>query len=232
VQHSVRSDLLTLAVGAFLLGIVGALIGHIVITLALGAVAYLTLQVRRLQRLQRWLTASDAERPPDIPGIWGAIAEEFYRQKRDLRREQLAHANLAARVRQITAALEDGLILLDRRLQLDWWNDSAARLLKLRSSDRGSNITNLVRNPLFTAYIQQTTFNQPLELYAPQDEKRTYQYLAGRYGQGEVVLVVRDITPPATPGGAAQGLCSQCIPRVAHSSDGYGGLPGNHGRPG
>jgi len=194
VQHSVRSDLLTLAVGAFLLGIVGALIGHIVITLALGAVAYLTLQVRRLQRLQRWLITSDAERPPDIPGIWGAIAEEFYRQKRDLRREQLAHANLAARVRQITAALEDGLILLDRRLQLDWWNDSAARLLKLRSSDRGSNITNLVRNPLFTAYIQQTTFNQPLELYAPQDEKRTYQYLAGRYGQGEVVLVVRDIT--------------------------------------
>lgn len=194
MQHSVRRDLLTLGIGTCLLGIVGALLGHIAITLALGVVAYLTLQARRLQRLQRWLTASDAERPPDIPGIWGAIAEEFYRQKRELRREQLAHANLTARVRQITAALEDGLILLDRRLQLDWWNDSAARLLKLRHSDRGSNITNLVRNPLFTAYIQQTTFNQPLELYAPQDEKRTYQYLAGRYGQGEVVLVVRDIT--------------------------------------
>jgi two-component system, OmpR family, phosphate regulon sensor histidine kinase PhoR len=194
VQHSVRSDLLTLGIGSLLLGIFGALIGHVTAALALGAVAYLALQARRLQRLQRWLSTSDAERPPDIPGIWGAVAEEFYRHRRDLRREQLAHANLAARVRQITAALEDGLILLDRRLQLDWWNDSAARLLKLRSSDRGSNITNLIRNPLFTAYIQQSSFDQPLELYAPQDEKRTYQYLAGRYGQGEVVLVVRDIT--------------------------------------
>ncbi|MFU8763218.1 MAG: phosphate regulon sensor histidine kinase PhoR [Haliea sp.] len=194
MQHSVRSDLLTLGIGSLLLGIFGALIGHVTATLALGAVAYLALQARRLQRLQRWLSTSDAERPPDIPGIWGAVAEEFYRHRRDLRREQLAHANLAARVRQITAALEDGLILLDRRLQLDWWNDSAARLLKLRSSDRGSNITNLIRNPLFTAYIQQSSFDQPLELYAPQDEKRTYQYLAGRYGQGEVVLVVRDIT--------------------------------------
>ena len=194
MQNSVRSDLLTLGIGSLLLGIFGALIGHVTATLALGAVAYLALQARRLQRMQRWLTTSDAERPPHIPGIWGAVADEFYRHRRDLRREQLAHANLAARVRQITAALEDGLILLDRKLQLDWWNDSAARLLKLRSSDRGSNITNLIRNPLFTAYIQQSSFDQPLELYAPQDEKRTYQYLAGRYGQGEVVLVVRDIT--------------------------------------
>lgn len=194
MQHSARSELLTLGIGIFLLVPFGVLIGHLPSTLALGATAYLVLHARRLRRLQRWLTTSDAERPPHIPGIWGAVAEEFYRHRRDLRREQLAHANLAARVRQITAALEDGLILLDRRLQLDWWNHSAARLLKLRDSDRGSNITNLVRNPLFTAYIQQAGFDQPLEIYAPQDEKRTYQYLAGRYGQGEVVLVVRDIT--------------------------------------
>jgi len=170
VQQSARSELLTLSIGILLLVPFGVLIGHLPSTLALGATTYLALHARRLRRLQRWLNTSDAERPPHIPGIWGAVAEEFYRHRRDLRREQLAHANLAARVRQITAALEDGLILLDRKLQLDWWNHSAARLLKLRDSDRGSNITNLVRNPLFTAYIQQSGFDQPLELYAPQDE--------------------------------------------------------------
>ncbi len=193
-MQGVRSELLTLGSGLLLFGLLGVQLGHPGLTLAFGVSVFLLVHIQRLRRLQRWLATNDAERPPHIPGIWGSIAEDFYRHRRDLRREQLAHANLTARVRQITAALEDGLILLDRKQQLDWWNPSAARLLKLRASDRGFNIANLVRNPLFTAYIQQTSFDQPLELYAPQDDRRTYQYLAGRYGQGEVVLVVRDIT--------------------------------------
>lgn len=194
MQHSVRSELFTLGIAALLVGLFGALIGQLAATLALGGIAFLIVHTRRLQRLRRWLATQEAERPPHIPGIWGAVADEFYRQRRDLRREQLAHATLGARVRQITTALEDGLILLDHKRQLDWWNPAAARLLKLRDSDRGSNIANFVRNPLFTAYIQRSSFEQPLELYAPNDEKSSYQYHAGRYGQGDVVLVVRDIT--------------------------------------
>ena len=87
-----------------------------------------------------------------------------------MRKENLARGDLAQLIRRTEksmSAMRDGVVLLDRRQQLETWNQAAAQALGLRvATDRRQAFTNLVRHPQMIEYLQANDFRQPLSCQA------------------------------------------------------------------
>ena len=194
MQEGLRSEIrrLTLLVIVFI-GI-GLVNGYPLETLVIGAALYTFYTFGRIRKVYHWLYTEREGMPPEMGGLWGDLTDELYRRQQRLEQAKKNYTALALRIRQITSALDDGMILLTADRTLDWWNPSATQLLNLKEDDRGEVISNLIRNPTFVNYIHGEQFDRALEVRSVQDENRIYQFTAGQFGRGEVVLMVRDIT--------------------------------------
>ena len=120
-----------------------------------GVGLYVIWTFRTISLLFGWIDKGMRGIPPDADGVWGEISDTLNRQRRRHRRTQEKMRRTINRVSRLTEALDEGILVLRSDLSLDWWNSSAASLLGLRSSDRGSAIMNLMRDPEFVEYINQ-----------------------------------------------------------------------------
>lgn len=176
--------------------LVGQLSGQYAWALAVGLGGYLFWSQRQLVRLYGWLKrARPDELPPESSGLWGEVFDGIY----DLqKRNQRARGRLQAvidRVQESTAALQDAVVMLDAQGNLEWWNRAAETLLGLkRNQDGGQQITNLIRHPRFQEYFRQDSYAEPLELASPIDDHIRLQYQVTLYGNGEHLMLVRDVT--------------------------------------
>lgn len=188
----IRHLMLVLAAG-LLLGLVSDQWGW---AIAAALAGYLGWSTWQLLRLYQWLkTHQSDEAPPDSYGLWGEVFDSIYHLQR---RNQKARGRLQAvidRMQESTAALRDGMILLDRDGNLEWWNQSAERLLGLKSpQDGGQPVSNLVRHPRFKEYFAQEDYREPLELTSPINDNLRLQFHITIYGAGEHLMLVRDVT--------------------------------------
>jgi two-component system phosphate regulon sensor histidine kinase PhoR len=163
-------------------------------TLAVGLVAYSFWTFRIISQLFSWIDRGMRGFPPDADGVWGEISDTLNRQRRRHRRNQERMRRTINRITRLTGALEEGIVVLRSDLTIDWWNSSAAGLLALRSSDRGSAVTNLIRGPEFVSYISQKEFDGSLKLSSINPSDPVLQVSASFFGADEIVLVVTDIT--------------------------------------
>ncbi|MCO6728828.1 hypothetical protein KQH20_30555, partial [Streptomyces sp. CHA16] len=68
-------------------------------------------------------------------------------------------------------------------------------LLGLRQpQDLGQPITNLVRHPRFSDYFLGGDYGEPLELASPLNDDQYLHILVTRFGEGDRLLLVRDVT--------------------------------------
>lgn len=163
----------------------GALLGGIVH--ALGGLL-------QLWRLHVWLQNPQVE-PPEAKGLWGEIFDALYRYQRLQQRSQMRLKQTLERVQESSQALKDGVVMIDKAGDLEWWNRAAEELIGLRSpGDRGHPITHLLREPRFVAYFEQQRYSEPLVLPSPIAEGRTLEYQITLFGENERLLLIRDFT--------------------------------------
>ena len=172
----------------------GLSLGAPITMLLLGLGIYILWTFRIISRLFRWIDKGMNGLPPDADGVWGEISDTLNRQRRRHRRTQERMRRTINRMTRLTEALEEGILVLRSDLTMDWWNRSAATLLGLRSSDRDTAITNLIRDPNFVSYISQQDFAGSITLSAVNQAQTILQLSASRFGQDEIVLVVTDVT--------------------------------------
>lgn len=152
----------------------------------------------QLYRFSRWLFRDSAEpdaEPPESYGLWGEIYDGIYRlQKRE--RKASAHLeNIIDKAQQSSAALEMAVVMINGQGLLAWWNQAAEDLLGLQfPQDRNQAITNLIRNPDFHDYFHAQEFDETLKMPAPADAKRFLEFQIALFGEGERLLIARDIT--------------------------------------
>jgi two-component system phosphate regulon sensor histidine kinase PhoR len=115
---------------------------------------YLAWQLFQQSRLIRWLEQGAKSEPPDSKGLWGMVFDHLYSEQRRGKKQVRYYQNVINRVQNSTEALRDGVIMLDRQGSLQWWNQSAADLLKLQPRDEGQLLINLVREPAFQKFYQ------------------------------------------------------------------------------
>jgi two-component system, OmpR family, phosphate regulon sensor histidine kinase PhoR len=152
--------------GAVLLGSValGAFVGLVLRQPALGAaagalVALLLIALRHIwrgSRLLEWLRGSQLSSAPRDEGFWGELG---YRIEKALRAKDHEVLGEQQRLEQFLAAIEaspNGVLMLDGGDQIEWCNSVAAEHFGLDPvRDRRQRVTNLVRAPVFVAYLQE-----------------------------------------------------------------------------
>ena len=178
---------------ALLLGLIS---GEYAWSLAACLAAYLYWTLRQLLRLHAWLQQAGPDvLPPESSGVWGEVFDQIYQLQKHNQRARGRLQAVIDRVQESTAALQDGVVMLDRQGNLEWWNRAAGSLLGLkRKQDGGQPITNLVRHPSFKEYFAQDSYPEPLELPSPVNDHIRLQLQLTLYGNGEHLMLVRDVT--------------------------------------
>jgi two-component system phosphate regulon sensor histidine kinase PhoR len=94
-----------------------------------------------------------------------------------------------------TAALPNGVVILNAQREIVWFNRMAARLLSLRrTADLGMRIENLLREPEFVRYLARQDFTNPV-LIRPTTAEDCYLSLqVAPYGDGQLLLLVSDVS--------------------------------------
>ncbi len=149
----------------------------------------------QLHRMQKWLLNQENVEPPESRGIWGSVFDDIYHLQR---RQQKAQSRLKAVIQRIedgTAALKDGVLMVNSQGNLEWWNHAASQLLGLKESqDIGQPITNLVRAPEFKAYFDASQYGEPLEMPSPTNGDVQLQFQITLFSQQDRLILCRNVS--------------------------------------
>jgi len=121
---------------AFLLAglLLGLLLGHITLGLLLALGCGLGWQLVNLYGLDAWLRARNRRSPPDLSGLWGEMVTNVVRLHRRKRYHKQRLLDVFRELRHSTAAMPDGVVMLNDNYEILWFNRMAIRLLNLRRS--------------------------------------------------------------------------------------------------
>lgn len=195
MYRGLRTELQRIALFTAFCGLIGWLLGQVAWCLIAGGAMYSIFLLRQMQRFYMWLADGQRQAPPHSSGIWGDIFDAIYRMRKVQARQQdrlLAQLN---RMQESTAALRDGVVLLDSRCALVFWNDAAGRLLGLkRHIDEHQIFTNLFRDTRFAHYYQQGDYQDPLTIISPFANHIWLEFQINVFGNNEKLMVVRDVT--------------------------------------
>ena len=146
--------------------------------------------------LIQWATRPLGTPTPSASGAWGAAFEALHRRARLASAEREQATQELARFRRAAEALPDGVMILDGHRAIEWMNLQAEVCLGLKAStDTGSRITHLLREPEFLAYLDDTDHRgMPLELRTQRNPGRSLQVQAAPFAAGRTLLLVRDVT--------------------------------------
>jgi two-component system, OmpR family, phosphate regulon sensor histidine kinase PhoR len=177
-------------------GLLGYFFDATLIALLIALSIYCIRILHQTHRLARWVHQARRTTVADdtLASVWSDIAEDIrFLQIRHEREKQRLHA-VVVRVQEMTTALTDGVILIDKRDNVEWWNQAAGHLFGFKEVDQGHKLTNIIRAPKFVHYFDRKDYQQPLELSSSRKEDQQLQVQVHPFGQGERLVVARDIT--------------------------------------
>lgn len=175
--------------------LLGLAVGELVLTLWLVTVAFLCWHLWHAFQLVRWLRRGGFNRPPEAPGLWGAIFDGLRRQQRRYRQRRVHLASLLSRFRGSVNASPDAVVILRQHDEMLWWNSAAKRMLGLRwPQDSGQRINNLFRHPDFLAFLKDAGRRESVTLPSPLEPDVMLEVRVVPYGEDQRLVIARDIT--------------------------------------
>jgi len=183
--------LAALVLGAALGWFAGSVWAGISGTLAL----YLAWNLWQLRELWFWLQHRSVADPPHATGLWGDVVAQVVRLHRRKRFHKERLTRLFRELRRSTAAMPDGVIMLDPQGEIVWFNRKAGELLDLsRRADLGLRIDNLVRHPDFVRYLRSGHYALPAVVRLDNPVERHIAFQLISYGEDQRLLMLRDVT--------------------------------------
>jgi len=174
---------------------VGWLFGNPWVGLAGALALHLGWVLVYLFRLEWWLRHRSYADPPDPGGVGGEIIAQIVRLHRRKRFHKQRFVQLMRQLQRSTAALPNGVVILNAQREIVWFNRMAARLLNLRrTGDLGMRIENLLREPEFARYLARKDLSNPVVIRqtTPADSYLSLQVVP--YGDGQLLLLVSDVS--------------------------------------
>jgi two-component system, OmpR family, phosphate regulon sensor histidine kinase PhoR len=181
----------TVIVGCFAGWLFGNLWGGLAAALAL----HLTWLLVNLFRLEWWLRHRGYAEPPDVGGVWGEIIAQIVRLHRRKRFHKQRFVQLMRQLQRSTAALPNGVVILNAQREIVWFNRMAARLLNLRrTGDLGLRIEHLLREPEFVRYLAGRDYSNPVIIRPTIGEDCYLSLQVAPYGDDQLLLLVSDVS--------------------------------------
>jgi two-component system phosphate regulon sensor histidine kinase PhoR len=161
-----------------------------------GALAlYLAWNLWHLRALHFWLQHRAVADPPDVMGLWGDVVAQVVRLHRRKRFHKERLTRLFRELRRSTAAMPDGVVMLDPNGEIIWFNRKAGELLDLsRRADLGLRIDNLVRHPDFVKYLHGGQYSLPVIVRIDTPIERHVAFQVISYGEDQRLLMLREVT--------------------------------------
>ena len=190
---------LYVAVRIMLALLLGAVIGWLAGSLWAGLCGTLTLYLAwnlwQLRSLWFWLQNRSVADPPDAMGLWGEVVAQVVRLHRRKRFHKERLTRLFRELRRSTAAMPDGVVMLDPQGEIVWFNRKAGELLDLsRRADLGIRIDNLVRHPDFVQYLRGGQYSLPIVVRVDTPVERHVAFQLISYGEDQRLMMLRDVT--------------------------------------
>jgi len=183
--------LATVIAGLIIGGLLGSIWGGLAIALAL----HLAWQLAVLFRVEWWLRHRSFADPPDFGGVWGEIISQIVRLHRRKRFHKQRFVQLMRQLQSSTAALPNGVVILNPQREIVWFNRMAGRLLDLRrTADLGLRIENLLREPEFARYLQGQDYANPVTIRRANREECYLSLQIVPYGDGQQLLLAADVS--------------------------------------
>ena len=179
--------------------VVGATLGWLAGSIWLGVsgafAIYLAWNLWQLRTLDFWLQHRSVADPPDAMGLWGDVVAQVVRLHRRKRFHKERLTRLFRELRRSTAAMPDGVVMLDPQGEIVWFNRKAGELLDLsRRADLGLRIDNLVRHPDFVRYLRGSQYSLPLIVRIDTPTERHIAFQLISYGEDQRLLMLREVT--------------------------------------
>jgi two-component system, OmpR family, phosphate regulon sensor histidine kinase PhoR len=179
-----------------LAGFVGGwLVGHIVPGMMVALAGMLAWQLLNLYWLDYWLKDRSGRDPPDASGLWGDVVSRVVRLHRRKRFHKQRLLEVFRELRHSTAAMPDGVVILNSQWEILWFNRMAGKLLALRRKvDLRLRIINLVRDPALVRYLEQTDFSEPLVIGRGESPRVHLSLQVVPYSGTQRLMLVRDVS--------------------------------------
>lgn len=163
--------------------------------MSLVLLAVMAQHARQLYKLGVWLDDARPETIPEAGGIWDEVFSQIYRM---IKRHNQTRQELAAElqhIEQATAALPEGVAILNEANRIEWCNPLAEQHFGLDSGhDIMQDITYLVRQPEFVEYLHGSNFSEPLVMRPARHDEMILSIKLIPYGENKRLLISRDIT--------------------------------------
>jgi two-component system phosphate regulon sensor histidine kinase PhoR len=173
----------------------GWVFGNLWVGLGCALALHLGWQLANLFRLEWWLRHRSYADPPDVGGVFGEIIAQIVRLHRRKRFHKQRFVQLMRQLHRSTAALPNGVVILNAQREITWFNRTAARLLELRrTGDLGLRIENLLRQPQFARYLGVGDFSNPVVIQATAADDCYLSLQVVPYGEGQQLLLVSDVS--------------------------------------
>jgi two-component system phosphate regulon sensor histidine kinase PhoR len=192
-QRALTFPLLSLLLSLFVWAIFGPLIATSLFVLLL--LIRLLAHLRNLAALDRWSTSPDTLPIPEGSGLWSDVFSNINKMVKQQRKERDQHASALLQIEQATAALPEGVIILERSDRIEWCNPLAEKHFGLDGvRDIGQQITYLARQPEFIQYLSDGNYTENLVLRKQQRDELVLSIKVIPYGNHKKLLTSRDIT--------------------------------------
>ena len=156
--------------------------------------AVVVVQLVYLRRMQRWLDDPGVASVPEGWGAWSTAFSALYRVRRRDDANSRALASALQRFRDMASALPDGVVLLDRRMHIDWCNAAAEAHFGIElARDRGLLFTHIARHPVLVDFVDRGSGSMPVTIHA-RGQTLSLQWIPfGAATDGERMLLSRDV---------------------------------------
>ena len=155
----------------------------------------MALHARQLYKLGRWLDDPRLETMPDAGGIWDDVFSRLYKMVKGHKQTKQDLANELQHIEQATSALPEGVVILNESNRIEWCTPLAHRHFDLDATrDYLQDITYLVRQPEFIAYLRGGNFSEPLVMRPARHEEMVLSIKLIQYGGNKRLLISSDIT--------------------------------------
>ncbi len=174
---------------------IGWLLGRPWEGLACALTLHLAWVLANLFRLEWWLRHRNYADPPNVGGVWGEIIAQIVRLHRRKRFHKQRFVQLMRQLQRSTAALPNGVVILNAQREIVWFNRMAASLLNLRrTGDLGMRIENLLREPEFVRYLAGSDYSTPIVIRPMSGADAYLSLQVAPYGDGQLLLLVSDVS--------------------------------------
>ncbi len=174
---------------------IGWLFGNVWAGLAIALALNLTWQLANLFRTDWWLRHRSYADAPDVGGVWGDMIAQIVRLHRRKRFHKQRFVLLVRQLQRSTAALPNGVVMLNEQREIMWFNRTAGRLLDLRrTADLGLRIDNLLRDPEFARYLKGGEFSNAVVIRPVNADDRYLSLQVVPYGEGQQLLLATDVS--------------------------------------